>query len=192
MNLTRRMATALVLTPFVLAAARAADAPPSSAPDPFAPLARFIGNWAGQASGQPGEGDVTRSYSFVMNKRFMQETNISRYPPQEKNKRGEVHEHLGMFSFDKARKTIVLRQFHIESFVNTYRMLPTEGGTTLVFESEAFENLRPGWRARETYKFVSDDEFTETFELAAPDKPFEVYSQTKFKRVKATEQGGAR
>ena len=43
-----------------------------------------------------------------------------RYPVQEKNKKGEVHEHMGMLSYDKARKQIVLRQFHVESFVTTY------------------------------------------------------------------------
>ena len=42
-----------------------------------------------------------------------------------------------MLSYDKARKQIVLRQFHVESFVTTYRMQPpVEGATTLVFESE--------------------------------------------------------
>ncbi|MFO1226094.1 hypothetical protein [Roseateles sp.] len=90
-----------------------------------------------------------------------------------------------MLSYDKARKQIVLRQFHVESFVTTYRMQPpVEGATTLVFESESFENFSNTWRGRETYEFTSDDEFTETFELAPPDKPFQVYSQTRFTRVK--------
>lgn len=174
---------ALLLSIFALSGALAADAP--SAVDPFAPMARFIGNWTGKASGQAGDGDVTRSYSFVLNKRFIQENNVSRYPVQEKNKKGEVHEHMGMLSYDKARKQIVLRQFHVESFVTTYRMQPTvEGATTLVFESENFENFSNTWRGRETYEFTSDDEFTETFELAPPDKPFQVYSQTRFKRDK--------
>lgn len=156
-------------------------------PDPLAAaLARFIGEWTGVSSGEPGDGEVTRSYRYVMNKRYIQETNISRYPAQPKNKGGEVHEHVSMFSHDKARKLIVLRQFHVEGFVNTFRQaLPAEGvegRATLVFDSEAFENLSSSWQARESYEFLSDDEFIEVFELAPPGKPFSVYSRSHFKR----------
>jgi hypothetical protein len=53
---------------------------------------------------------------------------------------------------------------------------------TLMFVSEAIENIAPGWRARETYKRVSDAEFVETFELAAPGEKFELYSESRLKR----------
>ena len=53
---------------------------------------------------------------------------------------------------------------------------------TLVFVSEAIENIARGWRARETHKRVSDDEFVETFDLAAPGKEFEPYSESRLKR----------
>ena len=55
---------------------------------------------------------------------------------------------------------------------------------TIVFISEAIENIPPGWRARETYKILSPDEFEETFELAEPGKEFAVYSQSRFRRKK--------
>jgi hypothetical protein len=119
----------------------------------------------------------------VMSERYLQEVNVSRYPPQEKNKNGEVHEHWGFFSYDKARKLIVLRQFHVEGFVNTYRQAAApEGMGSLVFESEAFENFSNAWKARETYEFPSVDEFIEVFELAPPGKPFQTYSRNQFKR----------
>jgi hypothetical protein len=88
--------------------ARATD--PAS--DQWLPLHRFIGEWSGIASGEGGDGTVTRKYTFVMSRRFVHESNTSRYPPQERNKSGEVHEHWGIFSYDKARKVLVLRQFH--------------------------------------------------------------------------------
>ena len=151
--------------------------------DQWTPLRRFIGEWAGTASGEAGAGTVIRKYSFVMNGRFIHETNTSRYPPQEKNKAGEVHEHWGIFSFDKIRKVLVLRQFHVEGFVNSYRQVGAVESAPLVFESEAFENFSNQWKARETYEFRSDDEFVETFELSAPGKPFQVYSRSELKRV---------
>jgi len=44
-----------------------------------------------------------RTYEFVMNGRFLHERNISPYPPQEKNPKGEVHEHWTMFSYDRTQ-----------------------------------------------------------------------------------------
>ena len=120
-----------------------------------------------------------------MNGRFLHERNISTYPPQKKNPKGEVHEHWTMFSYDRARNTLVIRQFHQEGFVNQYAMpVTTNTDTGLIFESEGFENLPAGWKAREKYTVVSENEFVETFTLAPPGKDFEVYSQTRFKRAK--------
>lgn len=61
-------------------------------------------------------------------------------------------------------------------------MKPAPG--TLVFVTEAIENIPPGFRARETYLLRGADELEEVFELAEPGKEFEVYSRTKLKRVK--------
>lgn len=163
-----------------MGSALAADA---ASADHWAPLQRFVGDWAGEASGQSGTGTVARSYRWVMRGRYLYETNESRYPPSERKPAGEVHEHWSMFSYDKARKLLMLRQFHVESFINTYAQVgPAEGGD-LVFESEQFENFSNSWKARERYEFVSDNEFIETFELAAPGKPYQVYSRNHLRRV---------
>jgi hypothetical protein len=50
--------------------------------------------------------------------------------------------------------------------------------------SEAIENLPPGFRARETYLVKGTDAFDESFEIAEPNKPFEVYSRSVFTRFK--------
>jgi hypothetical protein len=167
----------------ILAAASPAFAQAEARPDPLAPLARFIGNWVGTASGESGEGTVTRSYKPTMRGRYLHEENVSRYAAKDAGKPAEVHEHMAMFSYDKARKLIVLRQFHVEGFVNTYRLVSLPGEYPMVFESEAFENFSNSWKARESYEFSSDDEFVETFELAPPGKPYQVYSRNRLKRV---------
>lgn len=157
----------------------------AQAPDGWQPVQRLLGDWTGTSEGQAGSGTVSRNYAQVIGRRFIQEQNTSTYPPQEQNKAGEVHEHWGMFSYDKARKVLVLRHFHVEGFVNTYRQLrDAEGADRLVFESENFENFSNSWKARETYEFLGDDTFVETFELAAPGKPFQVYSRTRLTRVR--------
>lgn len=88
-----------------------------------------------------------------------------------------------MMSFDKSRKKFVFRQFHVEGFVNQYVMTSTDV-KTIVFASESIENIPAGFRARETYKILGPDEFTEVFEIAEPGKEFEVYSEGHFKRKK--------
>jgi len=151
--------------------------------DPWARVRFFVGNWQGVASGRPGDGTVVRQYELVLGQRFLHEKNVSTYPPQERNKKGETHEHWSFLSYDRARKVLVLRQFHIEGFVNQYALVPEESAPDkLVFEGEGFENVGGKWRGRETYRILGPDEFTETFELAAPGKPFEIYSTNHFKR----------
>lgn len=143
----------------------------------------FIGQWQGTSEGQPGSGTLTREYRAVLTDRFIEETNRSVYPPQEKNPKGETHEHRSFFSFDNARKTVVFRQFHAEGFVNQYILEPTTKPGVLVFVSEAIENIPKGYRARETYTFINENEFEEVFEIAEPGKDFVLYSKTRLKRV---------
>lgn len=173
------MPNALVLA-FLLAAASPA---PDAKPDPWAPVRFMVGAWRGESQGEPGQGAVEREYRFVLGDRFLHERNVSTYPPQPKNEKGEVHEHWSFISRDRARGTLVLRQFHQEGFVNQYALQPPAADGRLVFESEALENVPGGWKARESYEVVSPDEFVETFELSQAGGPYAVYSRTRFRRV---------
>jgi hypothetical protein len=147
------------------------------------PLKILIGKWSGESEGQPGKGKYERSYEIVLNKKFIEVKNKSVYPPSKENPKGEVHEDRGFISYDKSRKTFVLRQFHIEGFVNQYKIESiSKDKKTIVFISESIENIPAGFRARETYQIANDNEFTETFELAEPGKEFEVYSKAVLKR----------
>lgn len=147
------------------------------------PLKFFVGSWEGTSKGQFGEATLEREYRFVLNGTFLEVKGKSVYKPQEKNPKGEVHEEMGLISFDRGRKKFVFRQFHVEGFVNQYVVDSIEpGGKTIKFDTESIENIAPGWRARETYKILGNDEFVEVFELAAPGKDFQVYVENSFKR----------
>jgi THAP4-like, heme-binding beta-barrel domain len=154
------------------------------ATDPLEPLAFMLGRWEGTSEGQPGKAKVQREYNRVLNSRFIHSRNRSEYPPQEKNPKGEIHEDEGWFSFDRARKRIVFRQFHLEGFVNQYVQDSESSAQKLVFTTESIENIPPGWRARETYIVHGPDEFEEVFELAQAGKDFELYSRARLKRVR--------
>jgi hypothetical protein len=153
-------------------------------PNLLSTLDPFIGRWQGTSEGQPGTGTVEREYLRVLNGRFVRAINKSSYPPQERNPKGEEHEDLGIFSVDRARKRIVLRQFHVEGFVNQFVQEEQSVDGPLVFVTESIENIPAGWRARETYRWLGADEFEEIFELSAPGKPFELYSRARLKRAK--------
>jgi hypothetical protein len=118
----------------------------------------------------------------VLGAKFIQVRNRSTYPSQEKNPKGEVHEDLGFFSFDSARKRVVFRQFHVEGFVNQYAQDPSSTVDRVVFTSESIENIPVGFPARETYVFSGSDRLEEIFEIAEPGKDFEVYSRSLLTR----------
>ena len=160
-------------------------AQPTPSTSPWEPLRLFVGNWEGISQGEPGHGEGRREYQFILRGQFLQVKNKTVYPPQEKNPKGETHEDMGLFSYDSRRKRFILRQFHVEGFVNQYvEQERAPASKTLVFVSEGIENLPDGWRARETYRFLSDTEYTEVFELAPPKKEFTVYSESRWKRAK--------
>src|SRR5262249_43674694 len=139
--------------------------------DPFAAIRILEGRWRGEGQGQPGKSSVERSYEFVLAGRFLHARNAATFPPHDNNPKGGKHDDWGMYSFDKARKKLVLRQFHVEGFVNQYVLeRVSDDGKEIVFVTEAIENIRPGFRARETYRLADRDSLEETFELAAPGK----------------------
>ena len=176
--------TFLFTTSFALHRLTAEARRPETKDDPWKPLRVFIGKWEGEVKGEPGIGKAEREYSFVLNERFIHIVNRSSYLPQEKNPKGEKHKDIGFFSYDKSAKKFSLRQFHIEGFVNQFNAESiSKDGRTIVFVSTAIENIAPGWRARETYRILSDNEFVETFALAKPNQDFNTYSETHFRRA---------
>lgn len=154
-------------------------------PDIWSPIKYFLGNWEGTGRGQAGVSQLEREYQSVLNGKHIQIKHKSVYAPQEKNPKGETHEEIGFISFDRGRKSFMSRQFHVEGFVIQYRAENvSEDGKLIVFTSEAIENIPAGWRAKETYRILNENEFTETFELAEPGKDFKVYTTNHFKRRK--------
>jgi hypothetical protein len=156
---------------------------PPAAEDPFQSVRFLLGRWQGTTEGQPGKGTVSREYSTALNARFIRVRNRSTYLPQPANAKGEVHEDEGFISFDRSRKKLVLRQFHVEGFVNQYAEDTGATAARLSFTSEQIENIPPGWRARETYIPRGPNAFEELFELAEPGKAFELYSHARFTRL---------
>ncbi len=153
--------------------------------DVWEPFRYFLGSWQVASQGEPGVGTGALEFSFILEGKFLQVKNRTTYPPQQKNPKGEVHQDWGILSYDRQRQKVVWRQFNVEGFVNQYTMeLPAPGAKTFIFVSEQIENIAPGWRARETYTITNPNECEAKFELAAPGKDFEVYSQSHLTRTR--------
>ena len=154
----------------VVATAVLAAAGAGAQSDPWAALRFLEGKWEGKATGEPGKGVSSREYRFDLNGRFLSARTRSVYEPKSPGAKPEVHEDFGMYSYDRALKKVVLRQFHVEGFVNEYT-LDSVGpdGKSLEFITVRIENIAPGWRAKESFRIVSPgangkaDEFVETF-----------------------------
>jgi hypothetical protein len=184
------MTVHLLLAAATAALCAAAHADPEE--DTWARVRVSVGAWEGTASGQPGKGTSARTYSFELNDRFIVARNKSVYEPKKAGDKPEIHEDLGIISYDRNLKKLVSRQFHVEGFVNEYTLEnAAPDGKSFEFVTQRIENIAPGWRAKESYRIISNDELEESFFLAAPGKDFELYSRTFLKRLAQVGDAGA-
>lgn len=156
--------------------------------DGLAPLARLLGDWTGVSDGEPGTAATTRHAVREHDDHFVVVEGRSVYPKQDKNKSGEIHTQLDIWSFDKRRKLIVLREFDSLGFVSTYVQDPSASAKDgLVLVSEILENVPPSLKARYTFTFKGPDEYHELFELDEG-KGFQTYVSGRFLRTPSAQR----
>ena len=141
------------------------------------------GLWEGQGQGSV----VTQEYRFILNEKFLQMKTKAVFEPSEQRPEVEIHEDMGLFSFDTSRETFVLRGFYVEGFVNTYILDDVSAdGKTFTFITEHIENAPPGTKAKLIYKIINLDEMEQSFHVAWPGREFSCYSLNKLKRKKGS------
>ncbi|MGB3716956.1 MAG: heme-binding beta-barrel domain-containing protein [Candidatus Promineifilaceae bacterium] len=145
-------------------------------------LAFLIGDWTGAGEGFGHTSQVEHAYRFVLQQHFIQGKTKSVARDDDGNVI-EVHEDLGMFSYDPDRKAIVLREFHSEGYVNVYVMEEVkEFAKQLVFTSEKTEGAG-GLLARLRYDVLSADTYMVALDLAKPGEDFRECQVVTMKRV---------
>lgn len=151
------------------------------APDPWATVRPLVGAWEASLDGA----GAARRCEWVLNDRYVFCRAALVRPPAEGNPRGDLHEELAVFSFDRERRALVYREFVVEGFVNTYLCdggQPGKEPGKLVCTSESVEN-GPGVRARLTFEIADRFRFVEVFEVAWPGKELEIYATNRWSRV---------
>ena len=145
----------------------------------------LVGTWKGTGTGSSGKSRIDRSYDFILNDQFIVSKTRSVTKPQEKNPKGEIHEDWEIFSYDRGRNKLVMRQFLCEGYITQYVLDEvSDDGNRLVFVSEQVENLPPGFRARITWTLEPPNAIREVLELGPPGQDFFVCVETSMKRRK--------
>ena len=158
-------------------------------PDVWERFQYFVGTWEGHETGKAGIGRGARTYRFILGQQFLLSQTTSRFEPQERNPKGEVHEDRLVISYDREKKNFMARGFFIEGYVIRYALHPGPGAEgRLVFLSEAVENGAQ-LRVRLTYQIQNHDEFEEIFEMASGDKEFQVFIRNFWTRQKSQTSG---
>ena len=146
----------------------------------------LVGDWAGVGQGEPGTSATTRHVEAFLEGRYLRISGRSVYPKQDGNPKGEVHLEMDVWSYDRARDVLMLRQFDNLGFVTTYALdKAASTSERLVLVAEHLENIPSGWRARYTYTFKPPNEYHEMLELDMGGKGFQPYVTNRFLRVDA-------
>ncbi|HLF89116.1 MAG TPA: heme-binding beta-barrel domain-containing protein [Anaerolineales bacterium] len=146
------------------------------------PLRFLIGKWEGHGEGFGQKSEVEHSYQFVLQDQFIQSqtTSIVR---GEDGTTEEIHEDLGIFSFDSARKKIIFRAFYSEGYINEYVMEEgTQAENQIILTTEKAENAG-GMMARLRTEIISENEYVMTLDLANKGGEFKPCQVIRMRKV---------
>ena len=173
----------MILSVCVFLSATAANAA-EPVKDGLAELRWMVGEWHGVGDGDPGTSGSERHIESYLDNKFIRATGRSIYPKQEKNPKGEVHAQLNLWSFDRARSALVMREFDTLGFVGTYVLDKSASAPDhWVLVAESLENVPKGWKARYVVTRKSEDEYQEVLELDPDGKGFQPYVTNRFLKI---------
>ena len=149
--------------------------------DVWQDLRPLVGRWGGEGSGFGTVSDVTHEWKFVFHGKFLKLETKSVARAEEGT--GEIHEDVGLISYDTNRSSFVFRQFLSEGFVNIFDVVVEPGDEgTILFESRESESAG-ATRARMRLTFHSATEYEMVLDLAAPGKEFVACQRMVMKKV---------
>ena len=141
----------------------------------------LIGHWQGHSEGFGQKSEVEHSYQILFQEQFIQSKTKSTTYAQDGSIK-EVHEDLGMFSFDAERQKVIFRGFYSEGYVNIYVMEDRrEDENQLVFTTEKTENAG-GMMARLRMEIIAENEYEMVLDLAPAGGEFKPCQTTRMKK----------
>lgn len=151
----------------------------------FDKLNYLFGDWSGAGSGFGNEkSKIESSFQLIMEGKYIEVINESRFEPTDKKPNGEYHIDKGFISYDKIRKLIVFRQFNNEGFINQYILNDSiSNDSLLVFETEIIENFVPGGNARWTIKKIDENKIETTFDVSFPNSDYTCFGTNNLVKI---------
>lgn len=140
------------------------------------------GDWVGEGSGNPGEGNGYFSFSEDLDGKIIVRRSHVEYPPSN-GKPGSIHDDLMIIYPGNPGSPDKAIYFDNEGHIINYSASFGDGGKQMVFLSEKFENAP---RFRLIYIPVDQDNVNVKFEIAPPGKAdvFKTYVEGKSHRKK--------
>ncbi len=139
----------------------------------------LIGNWKGEGSGKPGQGEGTFSFKLDLDKNILVRTSHSEYPAAQDKPAG-VHNDLMIIYRDYAGTPNKAIYFDNENHVINYS-ITYSGKKNIVFTSDKIPNAP---RFRLTYTIMDDVTVNTKFEISKDGENFFTYIEGESKRVK--------
>ena len=159
---------------------------PASADNPLHHLRVLEGSWSGELEGTLGAATGQRRYRFILRDRFLFMVH-DRDPQSPAPPADDAHDEWSIFSYDPERNAIMLREFLVEGFVNTYRCELDLEPKRLTCESDTASN-ESGVILKLRYEFTDLDHFIEMFEIYGSDGVIRVRMDGRWRRYE--EEGG--
>lgn len=159
------------LTAALLLALPALSQPPAPAHDTFAPLRFLVGEWVGEGSGAPGEGQGAFSLQPDLGGKVLVRRNRTDFPAAQ-GRPATRHEDL-MWIFPEGG---VLKAVYLDTEDHLIRYTVSAGPQgEAVFTSDP----APGPRFRLSYRRAESGKVAIRFEIALPGKDFATYLEGK-------------
>ena len=138
----------------------------------------LVGEWAGEGSGQPGQGDGTFSFKPGLDNKILIRESHSQYPASG-TKAKVIHNDLMIIYPDYAGNPIKAIYFDNEGHTINYNITYAEGSITLT--SDKTQNA-PIFRL--SYFLLEKDLVNTKFEMSADGVAFTTYIEGKSKKTK--------
>ena len=150
----------------------------------FERISFILGEWKGTGSGFGNEkSKIESSFQLIMDGKYIEVKNESRFEPTETKPEGEYHIDKGFISYDRTRKALVFRQFNNEGYVNQYILNDSvSNDSSLIFETESIENFVPDGKARWTIKKISETRIETTFDVSFPNNGFTCFGKNTLEK----------
>ena len=134
----------------------------------------LAGTWQVAIDGKLGLAPGVRQYKFILKDRYLLVRQESAHPSQPKYPGGDEHSDLGIYSYDKARDSIVYRQFFSEGVIVQFTC-DFEGKRFLCVSERTESSCGMQVEARFSFEIVDSERLKEVYEIGFDGRDLEVY-----------------